>query len=284
MPWQTITLTLPEQLKDAIVGEFSSDGIAGVWEREAPGGNGTEMVLYFEAGHVPPLIDARVGRVFQRNGFQAPVVKVGLQEKQDWTREWRKGFTRFPVGDRFEVVPGWEEPSRADDRIPIRIDPGLAFGMGTHETTRLVLEVLETLDPVDGTVLDLGTGSAILAIAAAKLGHSRVVACDIDSDAVEVARRNLVRNDSEVPIFLGSVDGVRQGSVDLVMANLITDVIRAVLPDIDRVLKVQGTGVFSGFLDVQADDIRREIIALGLTVDFERTLGEWVVMVARQHS
>ena len=283
MSWQTITLTVPEQLKEAIVGEFSSDGIEGVWEREASACNETELVLYFEADHVPPLVEARVGRVFERNGYKAPAIIVGLQEKQDWAREWRTGFTSFPVGDRFEVVPSWEEPSGAEDRIPIRIDPGLAFGTGTHETTRLMLEVLEALDPVDGTVLDLGTGSSILSIAATRLGHSSVVACDIDSDAVQVARGNLSRNDSIASVFVGSVDAVRSQSVDLVLANLTADVIGGLGPDIGRALMAHGTAVLSGVLGTQTGAIRRQIIEFGLTIDFERTLGEWVVIVARKN-
>jgi len=284
MSWQTITLTVPEELKDAIVGEFSSDGIAGVWERDLPSreDDAVELVLYFEPGHPPPLVDARVGRVFERNGYDRPSVAVGRQEKEDWTREWRKGFTSFSVGTRFQAVPSWEDPSVAKERIPIRIDPGLAFGTGTHETTRLVLEVLESLEPADQIVLDLGTGSAILSIGAVKLGHSSVIGCDIDSDAVQVARQNVRRNDSNVSVFVGSVDAIATRSVRLVLANITADVIGLLLPDISRVMEVGGAAVFSGILDTQADAVRREISAAGFVVQLQRTLGEWAVMSARR--
>ena len=255
MSWNTFTLTVPEQLKDIIVSEFFSDEIAGVWEREVPGSEEVELVLYFEAENMPPQVDTRIGSVLKRNGYEASGVILGFQEEEDWILNSRDEFSGFCIGNSFEVIPSWENILRTEDRIPIRIDPGLAFGTGTHETTRLMLEILEVLDLADGIVLDLGSGSAILAIAATKLGHSRVIACDIDSDAVQVARENLVRNSSDVSIFLGSVDSIRSRSVKLVLANLTAEVISTVLPEIVRIVQAHGIMVFSGILDVQTDQV-----------------------------
>lgn len=267
------------------MGEFSLDGIAGVWERDARDGDGTELVLYFESDRLPPLVRARVGRVFERNGYLPPALSVGLQEREDWTREWRKGFTSFPLGNRFRVVPSWEAPPGGDDRIPIRVDPGLAFGTGTHETTQLMIEALESIGPsASGPVLDLGTGSAILSIAAALLGHRAVVACDVDRDAVGVARENLRRNRSDAELFVGSADAIAPGTIGLLLANLTADVIAELLDDIARLLRAGATAVFSGILLAQAEEVRDRIAGAGFRVGGRRVRGEWTVMVAVRSS
>jgi ribosomal protein L11 methyltransferase len=283
MSWHTITVRIPEDLRDAIVGEFSADHIAGVWERAVNGDDGgypLELVLYFD--QIPPLVDARIGRLFARNGFSPSEAIAGIQEREDWTREWRKGFTSFPLGRGFMVVPSWETPPEsARDRHILHIDPGLAFGTGTHETTQLMVEAIESITrPGDSVVLDLGTGSAILAIAAAKLGGARLAACDIDPDAVQVARSNLKENHAAVSVFVGSVDAVRSAAIDVVLANLTADVIIDVVDDVTRVLKRNGTAVLSGILDIQADAVRREMESRGYRIDVETFRGEWVAMVA----
>ncbi len=286
MSWQTITLIVPDELKDAVVGEFSNDGIAGVWERAA-GGAGCEMVLYFGPASRARLVDARIGRLFQRNGYPVPAVHVGTQRKEDWSAGWRKGFTSFPLGRRFRVVPSWEDPPDGDDRVPLRIDPGLAFGTGTHETTRLVIEEMEVLDDrgtVAGAVLDLGAGSAILSIAAVRLGWTGVIACDIDPDAVAVARANLRRNGCAVPVYVGSADALARAGAAVVMANLTAEAIRGLLPELRRVVQPGGTVLVSGILNAQADAVRGEVAGGGFEVRRERALGEWVVMAAERAS
>jgi ribosomal protein L11 methyltransferase len=285
MSWQTITLRVPEALKDTLVGEFSAEAIAGVWERLGEDGTSVEMVFYFEGG-LPPRAEARIGRLFERNGCKPPAVAVGLQGVEDWSREWRKGFTSFTVGERFHVVPSWEEPSSGSgDRIVLGIDPGMAFGTGTHETTALMLEALEALGPglgPESVILDLGTGTAILAMAATGLGLSRVFGCDTDADAVEVARGNLNANRSRATLFVGSADAVATGSVDVLLANLTAEVIRELLMEVDRVLAPHATAVFSGILDEQAPDLATHIRKSGYRVAPARSRGEWVMMVARR--
>ncbi len=286
MSWQTITLTVPDELKDAVVGEFSNDGIAGVWERDADGA-GCELVLYFGPVSRARLVDARIGRLFQRNGYPAPEVRVGTQRKEDWSEEWRRGFTSFPLGRRFRVVPSWEEPAAGDDRIPLRIDPGLAFGTGTHETTRLVIEEMEALDArgaVAGPVVDLGTGTAILSIAAVRLGWRGVVACDVDRDAAAVARSNLRRNRADVPVYVGSADALADAVVEVMMANLTAEAIRGLLPEMHRIVRPGGSVLLSGILGAQADAVRGDVVVAGFAVRRERAMGEWVVMAAERRS
>lgn len=275
MSWQTITVIVPdEMLKDAIVGEFAGDGIAGVWERPHEPGS-SEIVLYFTSGALPPLAVARIQRVFGRNGYSSARYQLGEEETVDWTVEWRKGFSSFEVGQRFRVVPGWEDPPSGDSRINLRIDPGMAFGTGTHETTRTVLEMLEALD-ISGVVLDMGTGSGILTIAARKLGGGRRIACDVDADAVAVARRNLERNDVCADLFVGSVTAIRSGSIALVLANLTSEVIARHLFQIRRVLAPTGQAVLAGILASQALLIEESFAEEGMMVRERRDCGEWV--------
>lgn len=277
--WTTLSLHVPDPLlKDALVGEFSQDAIAGVWER-ASSPEQTEVVFYFDSPGLPPLARARIQRVFERNGHAAPAIEVGHEGAVDWSLGWRKGFTAFEIGTRFRVVPSWEEPP-TDARIALRIDPGMAFGTGTHETTRTVLELMESLDAIPVT-LDVGTGSGILSIAAAHLGARSVVACDVDPDAARVGADNCERNQVSVPVFVGSVDAVRTGSVGLVLANLTADVIRDLAADMRRVLVQGGHAIWSGVLAEQ----RKDIEALMTTAGFEPArrieCAEWVSWLLR---
>lgn len=297
MSWPTITVTIrpgaPEEITAALAGEFSDDGIAGIWERPGPGNGALDLVLYFQSvapeGVFPPLAAARIERLFVRNGLPAPTVSFGTQAREDWTVAWRKGFTAFPCGRRFEVIPSWEQPSGDPDRIVLSIDPGLAFGTGTHETTRLMLESLEDLvdagpepaGPGPG-VFDIGTGSAILAIAAVKLGFGPVFACDVDPDAVHVAQRNAQKNEVEFGLWLGSAPSVRSGVAGLILANINSAAILELLADIDRMLAPGGILVLSGILDVQEDAIREALGAGGFEIAKRRCQGEWVAMWARR--
>ena len=151
----------------------------------------------------------------------------------------------FPIGNDFFVIPSWEPTPCPDDRLPIRIDPGQAFGTGTHETTQLTIEALERWVEPTQVVLDIGTGSGILAIASRLLGAREVFGCDIDPVAVQVAEANILRNaENEIWTFCGSVDAIRTASVHLVLCNLTADLIMELLAEIDRVLRPQGIAIF----------------------------------------
>ena len=194
--------------------------------------------------------------------------------------EWRKGYTSFDVGRRFRVVPSWEDPPRAA-RTVIRIDPGQAFGTGTHETTQLVIEALERWAVSDHYVLDLGAGSGILSIAAKKLGWPRVAACELDPDAAGVAADNFERNFVPVDLFIGSIDSVDSGSVGLLLANLSVGTIQGLLPDISRVLMPGSCSILSGILGEQAEALTSLFSSQGYSVLAQETRGEWAAIVVR---
>jgi ribosomal protein L11 methyltransferase len=198
-------------------------------------------------------------------------------ENRDWLTEWKKSWQPVEVG-RFVIAPPWTEISDAPGRIVIRIEPGMAFGTGTHETTRLCLEAIEK-HFAGGSFLDVGTGTGILAIAATKMFPSaRVEACDTDPDAIEIARENAYANGAgdQIEFRVGSVEATTP-SADLVCANLTADVILQILPDLIGVMC--GKLILSGILETQIEQIvsalgERAISEVEITQD-----GEWVAIV-----
>jgi ribosomal protein L11 methyltransferase len=189
---------------------------------------------------------------------------------RDWLEEWKKTWQPVEVG-RFVIAPPWTEISDAPDRIVIRIEPGMAFGTGTHETTRLCLAAIQK-HFTGGSFLDVGTGTGILAIAAAKMfPDARIEACDTDAEAIEIARENAAANNVEIKFRIGSVEETTP-SADLVCANLTADVILQILPNLIGV--TCGKLILSGILETQVEPIVNALPETEITQD-----GEWVAIV-----
>ena len=283
---QQLTIDVPEELKDAIVGELSELGADGIWESGEPLPATTRLEIYFNTPVPLGDVESRIGPVFLRAGLAVPRIVDGTVADRDWLGEWKKSYVSFPIARGFYIIPSWSESSCPEDRQPIRIDPGQAFGTGTHETTQLTLECLEDrageLNP-SGLVLDLGTGSGILAIAARLLGCGRIIGCDNDPDSMHVAAENIERNtDHRIPIYCGSIDAAVTDSVDLLLCNLTADVIARVFPEIRRALRPSGIVIFSGILVEQRGQIRDLVSACGWVIEDDRTRGEWIAMVVRK--
>jgi len=200
---------------------------------------------------------------------------------QDWLAEWKKGYEPIAVGRSILVCPSWRrDQARNTDRVVIEIDPGMAFGTGTHETTRGCLEMLEKYWD-GGSLLDVGTGTGILAIAAIKLRPgSRVVGFDVDPEAVEIALENAAINGvaDEIEIEVNKLSSYHGQGFDLVLANLTADVIIPLSPEFPQVLKPHGALIVSGVLREQADDVRAALESHGLSVIEMKPDGEWVTM------
>jgi len=283
MSWNQLTLDVPDELKDAIVGELSSEGVSGVWEEGQPQPGHTRLVLYFSPRSDLKNIENCVSRIFARNGLETPAISRSLVAECDWNEEWKKSYTSFPIGDDFFVIPSWEQTPCPDDRLPIRVDPGQAFGTGTHETTQLTMEALERWVEPTQVVLDIGTGSGILAIASRLLGAREVFGCDIDPVAAQVACANIERNaENQVWTFCGSVDAVRSASVHLVLCNMTADLIAALISEIRRVMQPRGIAIFSGILRDQNEEIYEVMSTHRFIVHEELTRGEWVALIAEK--
>jgi ribosomal protein L11 methyltransferase len=197
--------------------------------------------------------------------------------QRDWLEEWKQSWQPVEIG-KFIVAPPWSNLSDIHDRLVIRIEPGMAFGTGTHETTRLCLDAIQK-HYYGGSFLDVGTGTGILAIAAAKLfPQAHIEACDTDETAIVIARENAELNGVAEPINfrVGSIDDAT-ASADLVCANLTADVITSMMPALIGV--TCGKLILSGILESQAELVQSRLHECGVD-DFELAQdGEWVALI-----
>lgn len=212
--------------------------------------------------------------------IQTSVQVIGVKE-EDWAGSWKKYYKPLRIGERLVVVPAWEKYDEKPGDLILKMDPGMAFGTGTHETTRLVAMLIEKYVKQDDVCLDLGTGSGILAIAASKLGAKSVNAYDIDPVAVRVAGEN-VRDNGIENIVCGKSDlfcGVEEKTYDLICANIVADIIIRMLPDVKKYLKSGGILITSGIIDERADEVLKAAEATPLVHLETREEKNWCAMV-----
>ncbi len=206
-------------------------------------------------------------------------------EDEDWLENWRRNFRITELTDKTLVVPSWQELPAAETRLGLRIYPGQGFGTGTHETTRLAADFLEkelacVKEPA--TVLDIGTGSGILAILAAKRGAAQVTALDIDEDALINAQENCAHNQVVELVTLSSlpvaeVDGV----FHIVVANIIAPILRQLAPGLPALVAERGCLILSGMLREQLSEVINVYSALGFVVKETSTAGAWAACSMR---
>ena len=194
-----------------------------------------------------------------------PGSRFRQEEERDWVQSARDLLQPMEVGERFYLVPKWRDDPTPAGRFRIVVNPGMAFGTGVHETTRLCMEALETHIRPGMAVLDVGTGSGILAEAARLLGAGPVYACDVDPIAIEIAGQG----------FIGSADAVRTQAVDLAVANISPEAIVQLAPDLIRVLRPGGILLASGF---EIPEIEQVKAALPATVEV-RQKGAWALLI-----
>ncbi len=203
---------------------------------------------------------------------------------QDWLAEWKKGYEPVVVGKRLLICPSWKrDQARDTDRVVVEIDPGMAFGTGTHETTHGCLEMLEKYWR-GGSLLDVGTGTGILAIAAIKLAPgSRVVGFDVDPEAIDVALENAAINGvaDDLELEVNKLSSFHGQEFDLALANLTADVIIPLAADFAQVIKPQGALIASGILREQGDEVKSALEKQSFRVIEEKPDGEWVTFALR---
>lgn len=272
---EAIEYGLTETRADGTTTETEADGTAHVTGfYRAPSFDEADMNERIEALHEALLV----------YGFNASsVFRFHFKEieERDWMAEWKKNWQPVAVGRRFLIAPSWSELNNVhdhDERIVIRIDPGMAFGTGTHETTRLCLAAIEK--HFDGeSFLDVGTGAGILAIAAAKLrAGAHIEACDTDAEAISIARENAELNNvaERISFRVGTVDETT-ASADFVCANLTAD---AILPLLPALLGATCRRlVLSGILVAQLPAVRERLNALGAMIHDTTTEGEWAAII-----
>lgn len=201
--------------------------------------------------------------------------------QQDWANNWKKYYKPTKIGEKVVVKPTWEDYSKKDDELLIELDPGMAFGTGTHETTRMCVKALEQNVTEESTVFDIGTGSGILAIAAKILGAKDVKAVDLDPVAVDAAKKNVELNNVHgIEVLEGNLMDVVDGKADIVVANIIADIIKFVCEDVKNFLKEDGKFICSGIILDRRTDVEEKLKSVGYKILEVKNEGEWVCIVA----
>ncbi len=205
--------------------------------------------------------------------------RVSHVPERAWEESWREVWRPIPVGERFFLAPEWSREPTPPGRIRLLLRPGRACGTGLHPCTQLCLELLEEISPQGRTVLDVGTGTGLLAAAARRLGAARVIACDISEDAVAEATDRFRREAPDVLLFQGSLRALPSRVADLVLVNISAAAILELAPEIRRVLRVPGAAVLSGFRCRKLPDVSAALEAMGFRARCMRDREGWQAML-----
>ena len=271
------TVTLPDESRDALVHRISAAGCLGVIEHEK------SIVAYFpDILGISRIIDelALCGTILEDAGLEHVISfdYVFISER-DWNESWKKKFEPMEAGKCFSILPPWG--NRKEGRINLIIDPGMAFGTGHHETTRTCLMLIERFahNCTKGRFLDVGTGTGILAIAASMLGFSHVVGLDIDPLAINASRRNIKLNNLENIVIKDGTVTCAFGTFDFIAANLMSEILIHIAPDLAPCLDNAGIALMSGMLSGQEDDVIEAMGKQGLKLSEKYFDGRWVSVV-----
>ena len=204
------------------------------------------------------------------------------KEDQDWSKKWKEKWDVTHVSDKITVVPDWIEYSpKSPDEVVITLEPGCAFGTGTHSTTQLCMKMIEKYMPRGAKVADIGTGSGILAICAAKFGASFVYGCDNDDTVIDVARENAAKNAVKCDFELNTADKITQ-KFDFVLANILHNVLAEIMPDLKNIMNSGALLVLSGILDEKKQVVLDSIKKCDLILVEEVHLNQWTAFVVRK--
>lgn len=299
MNWLEVSLTVNGEAAEAVADvltRFAPEGVAieGLQFEVTPDDHGVPVGDVIVRAYLPAddqldATRAKLEEALWHLGQLLPLPPPTYQPiaDKDWSESWKANFQPIRVGKRLMIVPAWLNPPLALDDIPIRLDPGMAFGTGTHPTTQLCLMAIEKHVRPGQAVLDLGTGSGILAIAAAKLGAGPVWALDIDPEAVRVAGENTIANGvaDQIQIQPGSLAEVLRAnySAPFVVANILARILSDMLGQgLAQTVKPGGLIVLSGILDSQAYEVRAHLTPNGLTLLAQEHIDDWVALIARR--
>ena len=288
MPWKELSLSVPHEFVEPISYLFGRYGRG--LSTEPEGGGRVKLRTYLPAGSRQRLVRIEVGvRLVSAVQALDDLEIRDLADDEDWENAWKSHFGILRVGRRLVIKPSWLELGETvtvpDAPVIIELDPGIAFGTGYHPTTYTCLEALEELVQPGMTVLDLGSGSGILSIAAVKLGAERVVALDIDSQAVSAARSNFRRLGirQQISLAQGSMPHptAPPGSIDLAVANISARGVADRAPFILSALKPQAWFIASGMLKSQQPEVETALLPLGFSLAGEWPREEWTSLLYR---
>lgn len=283
MAWIQINTVVAEKLAEPLSDAFMEANAASVTFEDAK----DQPIFEPELGTTPIWANTKVIALFDAEVEVAPILslvtsmvtelkpenfKVEQLEDKDWIRAWMEQFKPMQFGQRLWIVPTWCEAPEPN-AVNLMLDPGLAFGTGTHPTTSLCLSWLDKQNLENKNVIDYGCGSGILALAAKKLGAKSVCGTDIDPQAIEASLQNAKRNNEVIAFDL--VKDFESEPVELLIANILAGPLKELAPEFDRLLQPGGTLVLSGLLSNQAAGLIEHYRTFGIELDNQEALEEW---------
>lgn len=287
--WHSLEIEIARAAEQVVSGQLWLAGTTGL-EISEDGPDTLTFRAYFDEPQDTTKLREQILTSLKLAGIPQTAVRSLTQldvEDQDWLAEWKKGYSPTPIGDRLLITPSWKRNEvEGSDRVIVEIDPGMAFGTGTHETTRGCLEMLDRYWH-GGSLLDAGTGTGILAIAAIKLAPgSRVTGFDIDPEAIAVAESNAAINgvSDAITLEVNNLAAYEDEEFDMVMANLTADVLIPLSTRFPKVVRQGGLLIASGILLEQENDVVESLSASGFLVKERKPDGEWVTIVFQGRS
>ncbi|MDQ2084990.1 50S ribosomal protein L11 methyltransferase [Herbivorax sp. ANBcel31] len=308
MKWYEIVIKTTGEAQDAICEMLSSIGSAG-FSIEDPDDIRREVLRqdsldYFDEEFINSLGDVVVIKAYFSQETDISKLVILIKEKlsfinrfldtgegfagylkvdeEDWSTSWKKYYKPFHLTDKLVIKPSWEAYDKKDSEIVIELDPGMAFGTGTHETTSMCSRLLEKYINKDDRVIDVGCGTGILSIIASKLGASHITSVDIDDVAVKITKENSIINKVEnIHAIKGVLNNIQEGKSDLIVANIIADVIIGLSSDVLAYLKDGGIFIASGIIKERKQEVVDEYAKKGFSCTEVLEQGEWVAIVLK---
>jgi len=309
MKWTEVRIKTTEEASDAVSEMLTSIGAGGVViedpneirrQIESPDsldyadqefmdslGTDVTVMAYFNQESTPEelstLIQEKLKFISQFLDVGQGYMGYSLVDDEDWSTAWKKYYKPFHISDSVVIKPSWEDYDKEDGEIVIELDPGMAFGTGTHETTRLCSQLLEKHVRKGDTVIDVGCGTGILSIIAVKLGAVKATAIDIDEVAARVSRENCAINgvSDSIDVRKGVLADIEPFTADIVVANIIADVVIKLAEPMPQYLKKGGILLTSGIIRERREDVVKAYTGLGFEVVSIDEMGEWVAIVFR---
>jgi ribosomal protein L11 methyltransferase len=277
-----VSVLADEELSEKLAGIFAQLGFEGFWE-DTPA-----LRCYISSDRWSPAlmrdVESIASLVARSSISVTPKIFARTLQNQNWNEKWEKTIRPIQVSERIVIAPTWHEYKPLPGQIVLTIDPKMSFGTGYHESTRLVLKLLERHLSQGMRVLDVGTGTGVLALAALKLGASSAVAVDNDEWSYDNALENMRLNHVEgrLKIIHGEIASVPPSTFDLILANIQRSVIEGILDEMKELLAGNGLLLLSGLLVTDREAILRKLQESGFSVEEEMAENEWIAVAARR--
>ena len=293
--WYELTFEIETNLEEIIIWKLNDLGISSyAFEILLNNKNNKKVIIWLPNLNWPESLRIKLVRnikeVLDKNNYQTNCFEWNLIEQEDWISSWKKYWGPELVGDNLLVLPCWLElPEEYKNKKVIKIDPGAAFGTGSHPTTSLCLEELEKISLSSKKILDIGSGSGILSIAAKCFGANEIYALDNDYLAINSTESNFRLNFGtldDLKTYLGPFDSLVSKytlkNFDFILCNILAEVIKGIIPDIRNCLKIDGEVILSGILNSQKDEIIKLLNASNLRINDVSSKKDWVCITAQK--